>query len=127
MADHLLDTDVLIWFLRGRKETRAVFQEIEAGGIPLCSALSVLEIMFGVREKEEKVTRYLLRSLRVVPVGEKEAEKAASLMRDYRKGGITLDLVDAVIAATCLLHDLVLVTYNRSHYPMPPLKLFKMP
>lgn len=97
---------------------------LQTEGVPFCSSLSILEVMYGVRRKEERVTRELLHALRVVPVRLEEAEKAAFLMRQYRERGINLDLVDAVIAASCLLHELTLVTYNKGHYPMPALKVF---
>jgi predicted nucleic acid-binding protein len=50
------------------------------------------------------------------------ASKAAQLIREYKVKGITIDLPDGVIAGTCILHDLILVTLNKKHYPIPQLR-----
>ncbi|MBM3215133.1 type II toxin-antitoxin system VapC family toxin [Candidatus Poribacteria bacterium] len=41
-----------------------------------------------------------------------------------RRQGITLGQVDVLIAATARAHDLMLVTYNRSDFPMPDITLY---
>jgi predicted nucleic acid-binding protein len=53
------------------------------------------------------------------------ADMAGEYIRRYRAQGITLDKPDAIIGATAVLHDLVLVTYNPKHFPMPELQLYE--
>lgn len=118
----LLDTDVIIWYLRGRESTRRWMDEITAGGVPCCSSLSVTEVVLGMRLKEEEDTRAFLDALAVIPPDRRIAWRAGELIREYARKGITLDFVDATIAATCLAHGLILATYNLKHYPMPELK-----
>jgi len=55
------------------------------------------------------------------------AGKAAQIVRENRARGITIDLPDAVIAATCILYDLVLVTYNKKHYPILQINFHPLP
>ncbi len=52
------------------------------------------------------------------------AGKAAQLIREFKGKGVTLDIPEAVIASTCILDDLVLVTYNRKHYPISELEFY---
>jgi tRNA(fMet)-specific endonuclease VapC len=116
MSNFLLDTDVIIWHLRGRLEVTRALRELQAFGIPSCSALSILEVQVGVKKGEETKTALFLGSLKVFDVTRQIADKAGALVREQKAKGVTLDLPDAVIAATCLLHDLNLVTYNTRHY-----------
>ena len=118
----LLDTDVLIWHLRGRESTRRWIEELKAGGVPCCSSLSVTEIVLGMRPKEEAATRSLLEALDVIPVDRRVAWRAGELIRASAQHGVTLDFVDATIAATCITHGLILATYNVRHYSMPELE-----
>lgn len=121
----LLDTDVIIWFLRGREETRRWVDQLKVHGVPCCSSLSVTEIVLGMRPNEEAGTRTFLEALDVFPPGREVSWLAGGLIRDHARQGVTLDFVDATIAATCLTHGLVLATYNSKHCPMPELERAK--
>jgi predicted nucleic acid-binding protein len=126
MSEYLLDSDVIIWHLRGRKEVTEMLRDLQRFGLPGCSALSVLEVQLGVKKGEEEKTDRFLKSLRVFDVNSEIAGKAAHLIRESKGQGITLDIPDAIIASTCVLHNLILVTYNRKHYPISDLK-FHLP
>jgi predicted nucleic acid-binding protein len=127
MSRFLLDSDVIIWHLRGRKEVTDVLRDLQRFGLPACSALSVLEIQLGVKRGEEEKTDRFLKSLRIFNLDMEIASKAAQLIRRYRAKGVTLDLPDSVIASTCILHELILVTYNTKHYPISEIKFHQLP
>jgi predicted nucleic acid-binding protein len=127
MTRFLLDSDVIIWHLRGRKAVTEVLRDLQKFGLPACSALSVLEIQLGVKKGEEEKTDRFLKSLRIFDVDMETASKAAQLIRRSKTRGVTLDLPDSVIAATCILHDLILVTYNTKHYPLSEVKFHPLP
>lgn len=127
MSNFLLDSDVIIWHLRGRKEVTEMLRDLQRFGLPACSALAFLEVQLGVRKGEEEKTDRFLGSLRVFDVNTEIANKAAKLIREYKAKGITLDLPDAIIAGTCMLNDLILVTYNTKHYPISGLKFHPVP
>lgn len=120
MPRYLLDSDVLIWLLRGRQET---LQRLEALEGPFAvSAVSRAEIWAGAREAEHRRIETLFLSLMTCSVDEAIADLAGAYLRQYRRGGTTLELADALIAATAVTRHLTLVTYNVSHFPMPELK-----
>lgn len=123
----LLDTDVIIWFLRGRESTRRWMDELAAGGVPCCSSLSVIEVVLGLRPREEDDTRAFLDALAVIPPDRGIAWRAGKLIREYARKGMTLDFVDATIAATCLARGLVLATYNAKYYHMSELEKCVLP
>ena len=127
MSRFLLDSDIIIWHLRGRKEVTEILRDLQRFGLPACSALSVLEVQLGVKKGEEEKTDLFLRSLRIFDVNFGIANKAAQLIREYGSKGITVDLPDAVIGSTCILHDLFLVTYNTKHYPFKEIKFHPLP
>jgi len=126
MTKYLLDSDIIIWHLRGRNEVTEMLRDLQSFGLPGCSALSVLEVQLGVKKGEEEKTDCFLKSLKVFDVNSEIAGKAAHLIRENKGQGITLDIPDAIIASTCVLHNLILVTYNRKHYPISELK-FHLP
>lgn len=121
---YLLDSDLLIWFLRGREDTVALVKELKRFSVPGYSALSVLEVMGFATKEEEELTKEFLESLQLYPFDEKVAFLGAYFLRCYRSKGKTLGLVDAGIAATCIVNELVLVTYNTKDFPMPELKIY---
>ena len=123
----LLDTDLIIWFLRGREHARRWIHELSKAGVPSCSALSVTEVTAGMRPSEEADTKAFLRALDVIPVDREIAWRAGALIGEYGRRGITLDFVDATIAATCLRRKVSLATYNVKHYPMPSLRKVGVP
>jgi tRNA(fMet)-specific endonuclease VapC len=112
----LVDTDILINFLRGKEKAREFLRaQLESGSI-LCSVITVAEIFAGVRPHEQEKTAALLDNLEIIPVTRAIAEKAG-----LYKGGIksrSLELDDCLIAATAHLHKAVLATGNAKHYPM---------
>jgi predicted nucleic acid-binding protein len=127
MSKFLLDSDVIIWHLRGRKEVTEMLRDLQRFDLPACSALSVLEVQLGVKKGEEDKTDRFLRSLRTIDVNRDVANMAAKLIREHRAKGVTLDLPDAVIAGSCILYDLILVTYNTKHYPISELRFHPVP
>ena len=127
MSKYLLDSDIIIWHLRGRKEITEMLKDLQRSGLPACSAISVLEVQLGVKTKdEEEKTNWFLESLKVFDIDMDVAKIAAQLIRQYKAKGVTIDIPDSIIASTCILHDLILVTYNRRHYPISELK-FHLP
>ena len=124
MSSYLLDTDIIIWYLRGREETYKIMQDIQGAGVPFCSSLSVTEVVLGMKKNEENMTRDFLNSLEVIPVGRQEGWSAGELIRKYQSQGTTMDFIDAIIAATCIIHNLILVTYNSKHFAIKEITLY---
>jgi predicted nucleic acid-binding protein len=116
-----LDSDVLIWLLRGRQET---LQRLEALEGPFgVSVVSRAEIWAGARDAEHRQIEELFLSLTTYTVDGAVADLAGKFLRQYRHRGTSLELADALIAATAVIHGLTLMTYNVSHFQIPELKL----
>jgi predicted nucleic acid-binding protein len=87
----------------------------------------VIEVQLGMKKGEEEKTDRFLRSLMVFDMNKEIASQAALLIRGYKAKRIKIEVPDAVIAGTCILDELVLVTYNPKHYPIPELKFHPLP
>jgi len=112
----LLDTDVLIDFLRGY--SKAVnFVNANSSRIIL-SSIVVAELYAGVKgELELKVLENFISLFRVLPVTSEIAKTGGLYKRDYVKSH-GVGLADAIIAATCEAENAELKTLNVKHYPM---------
>jgi predicted nucleic acid-binding protein len=126
MANFLLDSDILIWILRGQRETIETMEHLRSDDNNTfgCSSLTVLEIWTGARAGEEKKTQALLDSIQIFPVNGPVARRAAALLRAAKKENNPREWIDAVIASTCLIESLTLVTYNRKDFPYSGLSLY---
>ena len=124
MANYLLDTTVIIDCLRGRKEVVEFLTELASEGLIVgCCAINIAEVYAGMKENERQVTRRFLDSLEYYEVTRNLAELAGGYKREYAGKGITLSLSDVIIAAVAISHNLILVTDNLRHYPMPELDI----
>jgi predicted nucleic acid-binding protein len=111
----LIDTDVLVDYLRGREEAVG-FLTSQRGDL-LVSVLTVAELHAGLRHNEESALSECLRLFRAVPVDAETAAMGGSMRRAYLKSH-DLGLADALIAASVQRAGALLVTLNRRHYPM---------
>ena len=126
MSRYLLDSDLIISFLRGEKETIRLLEDLERIiGVPATSPVCIAEVQAGVKLGEEKKTNSFLDSLRIYVLDRKIANEAGEYLREYKNQGVTLLLPDALIAATCIINDIPLATYNTKHYPMPEIGLIQ--
>jgi predicted nucleic acid-binding protein len=117
MAERLLiDTDVLIDYLRGQVEAVSYLESLTEA--LLVSAVTVAELYAGVREGAERVALdEFIRAFEIVPVDEDVAIKGGLYRRDYGRSHST-GLADALIAATADLRQAELVSLNKKHFPM---------
>ena len=115
-AGLLLDTDVLIDYLREEPKAVAYLEEITERAC--VSAITVGELYAGVREGEERAALdAFVRGFEVLPLDREIAQRGGLIRRDYgRSHGV--GLADALLAGSALVHNLDLVTLNRKHFPM---------
>ena len=112
----LLDTDVLIDYLRKHPKAAAVFDKLP-DDCAVC-AMSVAELHASVREGAERdALNTLLSSFTLVEVTAEIAAQGGLLRRDWGKSH-GVDLNDALIAATALHTGRVLLSLNGKHFPM---------
>ena len=119
----LLDTDVIVDFLRGYPDA-VVFINSNSDSIML-SSIVVAELYAGVKgNRELEILDDFIGICQIIPVTGAIARAGGIHKYDYsRSHGI--GLADAIIAATAQIIDAELKTLNIKHYPM--LKNLKPP
>lgn len=114
----LVDTSVLVDYLRGHPRAAEILEAERADGPLLASEITRLELLAGMRPREERATRSLLSVLVWHPVDEAIAEEAGALGRRWLPSHRTIDSADLAIAATVLRTGSRLLTRNVRHFPM---------
>jgi predicted nucleic acid-binding protein len=113
----LIDTDVLIWYLRGNKKAFDVINNLNGFFI---SVVTYIELVQGMRNKQElKELRKAFRewNTKILYLNEEISAKAMFYVeRHFLSHSLTL--ADALICATGLVHGLQILTGNDKHYNM---------
>lgn len=112
---HLIDTDVLIDYLRGNSRAVAFMDGLD--GDILVSAVSVAELYAGVRPEEERALEQFLLAFEIVPIDQAVAVRGGLYRRGF-SGSHGVGLADALIAAAAETAGASLVSLNRRHFPM---------
>ena len=112
----LLDTDVLIGYLRGQRRSVEYLEGLTATLV--VSAITVAELVAGLRGGgEERALESFLLAFEVVPVDGEAARLGGTFRRKYGPSH-GMGLADALIAAAAQLRSARLVTLNTRHFPM---------
>ena len=115
---YLLDTTVLIDYLRGAPGSERLEDVVERGDVACTTAINVEEIARGVRPKGRESATTLIQGLVVIPLGADEGWRAGVWRRKFAAKGKTLSQADCLVAAAALSADAVLVTGNPRDFPM---------
>ena len=115
----LIDTDVLIWFLRGRSSARKALAQCRPVEL---SAVTYMELVQGVRDRNE--LRMLRRTIRlnewrILPLTEDISHRATMYVEGYALSD-GLRVADALIAASAVQSGAALMTANSRHYRCIP-------
>ncbi|KKQ74174.1 MAG: putative ribonuclease VapC [Candidatus Woesebacteria bacterium GW2011_GWB1_38_5b] len=117
-----MDTDVLIWILRGNKNiTQRIFELSEKAPLTL-SVVSIAEIYKNIFPAELTTTEDFLAGHFTFTVDVKIAKTAGLYWQQYSKQLKKLSLADCLVAATANINNLTLVSLNLEHFPMKDIK-----
>jgi tRNA(fMet)-specific endonuclease VapC len=118
----LLDTNVCIDVLRGRKKVVAKLAACRPEDCCI-SVITEFELFQGAgrapaehREEEHDKVSYFVSSLRILSFDSTSSRIAASLTADLLNQGTPISITDVFIAATGLAHQLTVVTNNTKDF-----------
>ena len=119
MSQVLIDSDVLVWLMRGYAAAARRLHAIDTWHI---SVITYIELAQGCRDKAElaRLKKGLAaRNTEIIPVTP-EISRHASLLIDELALSHGLRLADALIGATAVDHRFTLLTGNAAHFaPIP--------
>ena len=122
---YLIDTDIIIFALRGDKTVLAKFEENK--NIPISiSMITYAELVFGAKRSQNERTNMLKvnRIREIYPVEELNIgimELFADIKANMYSKAIRIEDMDLFIAATAIYNDLTLVTNKTKHFKNIPL------
>lgn len=111
----VIDTDVLIWYMRGNDKA---YQVIESSNNFSISVITYMELVQGLRNKKELAQlRKALHGWKtqILYVSEEISAKAMFYVEQHFLSH-SMQLADALIGATAIAYGLPILTGNDKHY-----------
>jgi len=109
---YLLDTNAVIYYFKGMQKAVAVFKLIEDANEEVnLSVITKIELLSFDNEDELKNIDRLLVNSRIFSLDDEIVDKTIEVRRKYK-----LKLPDAIIAATAMINNLILVTHNKKDF-----------
>ena len=115
----IIDTDILIWILRGDENIKRRFTELvlETKGYVFITPVQIAEIYTGIKEKEKIKTENFLESFNIINIDKRIGKIAGELINKYGKSH-NVTMTDALIGAAAKVNGFKLWTLNKKHYSM---------
>ena len=115
----IIDTDVIIWYLRGDENAKKVIES----NLPFSiSVITYMELLQGMKDKEE--TRLFQKQIQnwnidIIQVNKEISSRAMFYVQEYTLSH-SMMLADALIAATVVQNGEILLTAKDKHYKYIP-------
>jgi len=115
----ILETDILIWYLRGNEKAKNIVED----NIPFSiSVVTYMEIIQGMKNKEEfkLFQKQMLRwNTKIIQIDQEISSRAMFYVQEYSLSH-SMMLADSLIAATVVQNSEILITANDKHYKFIP-------
>jgi len=126
MNDALIDSAVIVDFLRGHSGAVAFLNSVRAAGRPVTHIVTVAEVLEGARNaREQAALRNFFTGFDVVPASEADSLFSIDLLAGFRLSN-GVGWPDCLIAATALRLGRPVATTNTKHFaPLPNLQVVR--
>ena len=116
----VLDSDVLIDYLRGAGPGRDLVRALIHGAGYRVTAVTAFELALGRSYRENPRPVHVLLAAPLLTLTRKAGLRGGALLAELRRSGATIDVRDALQAGICLETGATLVTRNVSHFERVP-------
>ncbi|HEX6228190.1 MAG TPA: PIN domain-containing protein [Solirubrobacterales bacterium] len=121
LADRpVLDSDVLIDYLRGAGPGRDLVRSLAHGAGYRVTAVTAFELALGRAYRENPRPVHALLSAPLLTLTRRAGLRGGALLGELRRGGEAIEVRDAMQAGICLETGATLVTRNVSHFARIP-------
>jgi predicted nucleic acid-binding protein len=128
VARYLLDTDVVVDYLKDVPSTIELIDSLYSQGEILCICdIVVAEVYAGLPPAQREIGRTLLGAMQFLLTTERASRQAGMWRYDFRRRGIQLPTTDSLIAAVAYDRQATVVTGNLDDYPMPQVSILPLP
>lgn len=115
MNQYLVDSNIIIDYTRKEEKATSFLESLEK---IIVSSVTVAEVYQGSRDKQElKTAKQFFANTQILFINAKIDSLALELVENYTLSH-GLIILDALIAATAIEHDVTLITANYRHYTM---------
>ncbi len=120
MRSYCIETSVIIDYLRGKEQATALLESLD--GTLSSSYVCFAELYDGLSRitnstKQEEAVQTFFNSLDVIyGLDQEVAKKFGELRAVLKQEGNIIEDFDLLIAATCIVYNLTLVTFNKKHF-----------
>lgn len=117
---YLLDTDICIYWLKGRKSVQRKINIVGQNAISIC-VITASELYFGAYNSNKvqqnlSVAENFIKSMSVIALSDNSQKEFGRLKAQLRQAGRPVADFDLLIASVAMTEDLILVTNNTLHY-----------
>jgi tRNA(fMet)-specific endonuclease VapC len=120
LAGPVLDSDILIDYLRGAGPGRDLVRSLIRGAGYRVTAVTAFELSLGRSYRENPRPVHALLAAPLLALTRRAGLQAGSLLGELRRAGVQIDVRDAMQAGICLEAGATLVTRNVSHFERVP-------
>lgn len=121
----LPDANVLIRFLNSTEPDKSYLEELLKENQLFISPITIAEVGAKATTEQERDLRGLIGLGTVVSIGEDIGFVAGSYRQQFSGKTKKVYLLDCLVAATCKVYGLTLVTNDLKDYPMKDIKILK--
>jgi tRNA(fMet)-specific endonuclease VapC len=116
----VLDSDVLIDYLRGAGPGRDLLRDLARGAGYRVTAVTAFELALGRSYRKNPRPVHALLAAPLLTLTRKAGLRGGALLSALRREGEAIDVRDAMQAGICLEADAQLITRNTSHFERVP-------
>ena len=119
----LLDTNILSEIIKKQPNQNLLSQiRTKSSQELFTSSICIMELRFGSALRDDfeafwlKIDEEIISRVQIIPIGKREAMMAGDILAEMRKTDKTIGMEDALIAASAMMNQCIMVTTNVLHF-----------
>jgi tRNA(fMet)-specific endonuclease VapC len=116
-SDILVDTSVIIAYLRKKKKEDTLLYKLAGSYQLYTSSVVEFELFCGALDKKKhQSVEEVLSAFTILPFSSDISQEAAHIYKYLKQNNLLIEIRDIFIAATAVVNNMPLVTVNKKHF-----------